>query len=325
MFFSLTSLRAGAGNTALIIAAVLMVSPLIAQTPELVVRAGQVWAPGGQHDVPIPIFMENYADTVAAFEIWLLQSNPDVFEFQIEGGVTRVTPLAFDTTGTLISGWQLIEVRSLGGLPHDARIVAMANTIDPPFVHGIGYPQTGDIPLIKLIADVYDISEITINNTAEILIMQNTDVFEFCDPLGNQIGVIYDTLVDTVCFMCTQWDDPPDDTICLVWEEVPGTTGDSCAYDTSVVRRLDTTAVEIIDGSLTSFVCGDVDGDGSVTMLDILDLIGIIYKGQPVPDEYIIDIYDIDSSGKVDMLDILTLITYLYKNGPEPVCHSVWI
>jgi hypothetical protein len=64
--------------------------------------------------------------------------------------------------------------------------------------------------------------------------------------------------------------------------------------------------------------CGDADGDGGLNMLDILYLIGYLYKGGPAPDP--LWPADVDNSDSVDMLDILYLISYLYKGGPEPVC-----
>jgi len=294
----------------------------VAQTPRLVVRVGDVLAPSSSEGIPIPVFMENYADTVAAFQFWALLSNPDVFEFQ--NTPLKASEVYLDTGGTLISGWQLVEARSLVGTGMDAKVTAQANTYIPPYVNGIGYPQYGEIPLIKILADTYELSENPITVTAEIRI--NTDmqeIFGFIDQLGQPIGTISDTTVNTTCWNCVQWMDPPDDTICAVWEEIQGTTGDSCVVDTFLTQRLDTSAVHIYDGSLTLFLCGDVNGDYKVNIFDITDMIGILYISVPAPDHWQ-TIADVNKDETVNIFDIAALISYLYIDGPPPECNYEW-
>jgi hypothetical protein len=67
-----------------------------------------------------------------------------------------------------------------------------------------------------------------------------------------------------------------------------------------------------------AYACGDVNGDGSVDMLDILDLINYLYKGGPPPAST--ESADVNNDGSIDMLDILYLINYLYKGGGAPTC-----
>lgn len=66
------------------------------------------------------------------------------------------------------------------------------------------------------------------------------------------------------------------------------------------------------------FVCGDVNNDGVINILDITHLIAYLYKGGPPP--VIQEAADVDSSGEIDLLDITCLINYLYREGPEPNC-----
>jgi len=67
-----------------------------------------------------------------------------------------------------------------------------------------------------------------------------------------------------------------------------------------------------------AFLCGDVDGDKSINILDITFLIDYIYKSGPMPDP--VEAADVNSSGGVNLLDITYLINFLYKSGPEPDC-----
>jgi hypothetical protein len=66
------------------------------------------------------------------------------------------------------------------------------------------------------------------------------------------------------------------------------------------------------------FLCGDLNDDGDVNILDIVNLINYKYKEGPEPDPLISA--DVNSDGNVDILDIVRLINYKYKEGPEPDC-----
>jgi outer membrane protein assembly factor BamB len=67
-----------------------------------------------------------------------------------------------------------------------------------------------------------------------------------------------------------------------------------------------------------TFVCGDVNGDEDVNILDIVFLINYKYKEGPAPE--IFDSGDVNSDGEINILDIVYLINYKYKEGPEPNC-----
>jgi len=67
-----------------------------------------------------------------------------------------------------------------------------------------------------------------------------------------------------------------------------------------------------------SDICGDVDGNGSINILDGTFLVSYLYKDGPAPAP--IERGDVNGSGSVNLLDITHLISYLYKNGPDPIC-----
>jgi len=325
MSLTTKSLRSTSIGLAVAILVCLMSLPAAAQVPEIVVRVDTVNTWSGVTGVEIPVYLENYTDSIAGVELWLMANRPDIFEFQTfeepDGLGGTVTSVVFDTSGTLISGWQGVAVRSIAGSGYDAKIVAIANTVEPPMTPGIGYPQTGEIPLIKLVADIYDLPAFLDDSTAQISILyEMLDNIGFSDPQGNALGIVYDSVVDTTCFECVLWLDPPDNTMCGEWSPVSGTIGDSCAYDTVAVPRLDTAAVEIINGlvDVNAFLCADANNNGQVNILDVTYLIAFLYQSGPAPVPYISG--DADGSGAINILDVTYLINYLYNDGPEPVC-----
>jgi hypothetical protein len=83
-------------------------------------------------------------------------------------------------------------------------------------------------------------------------------------------------------------------------------TGDSSEY--SVVRELFS----------ESFLCGDINVDGTVNIFDITGLISYLYlEGEPpMP----LESGDINNDGLINIFDITGLISYLYLEGDPPVC-----
>lgn len=71
-------------------------------------------------------------------------------------------------------------------------------------------------------------------------------------------------------------------------------------------------------GDVCDWICGDVDNNGEVNILDILYLINYKFKDGPAPE--IFESSDTDANGEFNILDILILINYKFKDGPEPSC-----
>ena len=70
------------------------------------------------------------------------------------------------------------------------------------------------------------------------------------------------------------------------------------------------------------FICGDVNVDGDINLLDILFLIDYVYNNPPGPAPDPIESGDVNADGNINLLDILYLIEFEYgePTGPEPVC-----
>jgi hypothetical protein len=72
-------------------------------------------------------------------------------------------------------------------------------------------------------------------------------------------------------------------------------------------------------GDACEFICGDINNDGNINILDVSYLIRFLYKGGPAPVPTP-DAGDINNSGTINISDITYLINYLYKSGSPPNC-----
>jgi hypothetical protein len=64
------------------------------------------------------------------------------------------------------------------------------------------------------------------------------------------------------------------------------------------------------------FLCGDVNGDGKVTVSDVIYLINYLFKGGPPPVP--LKAGDVNCDGKETVSDVVYKINYLFKGGPKP-------
>ncbi len=65
-----------------------------------------------------------------------------------------------------------------------------------------------------------------------------------------------------------------------------------------------------------SYVCGDADGSGAISISDAVYLINYIFAGGPAPDPLLSG--DADCSGAVSISDAVYLINYIFAGGPPP-------
>jgi hypothetical protein len=67
------------------------------------------------------------------------------------------------------------------------------------------------------------------------------------------------------------------------------------------------------------FLCGDANGDGKVTVSDVVYLVNYLFKGGPAPIP--LKAGDVNCDGKDTVSDVVYLVNYLFKGGPKP-CQS---
>ena len=64
------------------------------------------------------------------------------------------------------------------------------------------------------------------------------------------------------------------------------------------------------------YICGDANGNGEVTIADVVYLVNYILKDGPAPEP--IEAGDVNCDDNVDIIDAVYLVNYLFRNGPPP-------
>jgi len=315
---------------------------------EIRIRVDDVLAYRGQQNVSVPVWLDNYQDSVAGFNIWMQLDRPDIVLFPIDTFMAHDTTYwqclewngpecidsvevwpdgawdfiyvwihevergGIDTTGTLVSGWEYVNSNSISGLGTDLNIVGLADMPGGEITPGIP-PQQNGPPMIKLVADALDVV-----GTVDIAI-QPYFHFSLARPDGSSIGLMPQEIVDTSYWLCLQW---VGDT-CLNWQQVSGPPYDSISFEIDTIMVLDTNAVEIINGSITVVdgVCGDMNGSGGVDVADLTYLVNYLFMGGSPPP--ILWTADCDGNGSIDVADLTCWVGYLFQGCPPPDC-AVW-
>ena len=284
-----------------------VVSPLSADSPDIIFTVEDIVLPEGTPETLLDIRMSNFYDSIAGFQFLLESTNPELVTFDFGGN-------GFDTTGTLISGFELVWAldslgdgsmilfRCMANLPFDGKITPAF----PPQQDGIAVR----LPL-TITPCVGDLTELT-------SYLEINKPFDFSDPWGVSIGTVVDTNYDTTFFICQSWEEDS----CLQWDSIYNDSMgyDSLRVDTIPYGYLDTTRVIANDGSAT-VQPGDhkCDNDGNC-FVDISDLTCLI--------EYLFGSFDAircstlncdpNLSGQEDISDLAYLVEYLFNGGPPP-------
>lgn len=327
----------------------LFTSPVKAQVEDVVVVVADTTGPAGERNSVISVFLDNYRDTIAGIELWLRLSRPDLIKFQTDtvtkfdttywdclqfvgpncvdsvadsNGVysflrvkqTLVSVGSFDTTGTLLSGYQYLDARSLAGNGLDLKVTGIADVNGVPGAPVGILPQSGGL-LFRLLADISYVPDTLSDRIVTIYPDVFLDHLNFSRPNGTSIGVNSVVSPDSNFYRCTAWL-PPGNTVCLNWQQVPGPPYDSLfvGLDTSAV--LDTTKIKLFGGNLTVGPggCGNIDGDplGSVDIGDLTFLVDHLFiTFTPLPNPGAANL-DCDSEGSIDIGDLTVLVDHLF-------------
>lgn len=68
-----------------------------------------------------------------------------------------------------------------------------------------------------------------------------------------------------------------------------------------------------------AYVCGDIDGDGTIAITDITYLIAYMFRAGPEPP--ILAAADLNGSTQIEVNDLTALIAFMFRSGPEPTCQ----
>ena len=266
--------------------------------------------PSNTSPFDIQVHLVNPIDSVVSITLFLQMDRPDIAEFS----------LTFDTAGTLMSGWDIIHVRSVSGLNTDILITALADVSLVPV--GLG-PQSGDLPLIKLGITPLSVPAFVEDRTARVYINTDfRDFFIFGDPQGDLIGYQQELLQDTTWYNCTAYAPPPNDNVCLNWVVVSGPPADSFSIEEQPILTLDTSVVWTRNGSITLPVCGNMNAlDNQFDISDLLYLVDYFFLEPSGPGPLSDQVANVDGAGTVDISDLLLMVDYFFGEGtPVELC-----
>jgi hypothetical protein len=68
----------------------------------------------------------------------------------------------------------------------------------------------------------------------------------------------------------------------------------------------------------SGFKHGDANGDGKLSVADVVYLIGFLFKGGPGPNPLLGG--DANCDSKLSVADVVYIIGYLFKGGAAPPC-----
>jgi hypothetical protein len=84
-------------------------------------------------------------------------------------------------------------------------------------------------------------------------------------------------------------------------------------------RFLDFVAGGVSFKCAPSYICGDINGDDKINLLDPVYLVTYLFKSGPAPDP--LERGDVDCSETVpDLTDLAYIVNYIFNHGPEPCC-----
>ena len=101
----------------------------------------------------------------------------------------------------------------------------------------------------------------------------------------------------------------------IAWT-VPNTPSPNCRVKIS--DALDGDPFDVSDDDFIIYSRGDVNGDGTIDIADVVYLINYLFIDGPAPNP--LDAGDANCDGTVDIADVVYLINYLFIDGPPPGC-----
>ncbi len=269
--------------------------------PVLLVQMGDATVVSPDSTGFLSIYLLNVSDSVAAFELTIRASDSLAVEFLEE----------LDTTGTLISGWQFYLV---GRFPGGINMIWLPNQFGNDDIPPIA-PSSQIRQLVKVPFVLHGLNPAA-SYTFDISLDTSLSEFGFSTPLGYLIGVRTDTLVDTNCYRCMDWQGDS----CEMWELVLEPPCDSMRLDSFPYTYIDTAKTWVFGGTINVVPCcvgtrGNVDSDpvNHVDLSDLSRLIAYMVGGGATPEcpaEA-----DLNGSGLIDLTDLSMLISFLTTGG----------
>lgn len=223
--------------------------------------------------VGIPVYVSTDEDSLAGFEIQITLNRPDIVYFEVDTVVVDIDTLYvcdFDTSGTLTSGWELIEARCPGGGGTNIRLTGICRYI-VGLSPAIGMHTSGT--LLKIFARVRtDLPSFVEDSTVVLMISPVQSAYS--DPQGGLISPVnhIDGSVTMAAASCD----------CAAFCNLDGVVG----YTPVDVAYIVNHVYKQLDARPVLPMCpghnGDWNCDGLVTPLDVSWYIQFVYKSSNI-------------------------------------------
>ena len=195
----------------------------------VVVKIADVTATSADSLIRVPVHISFPKDTLAGVEMYFTIDENRNIQFASDDVRPDGLSMAADTAGTIMSGWEWVDVNTLENTTFDLKMAGLADWPDQEMTAPV--PPRDSALLTTLYFRLDDTYPLTPGTRFEVRI--NSQKSGFSDPTGNSIGVV--TTHEKVC------------------KEY---VGDSCArWQVARVGVLDTTVVSFKNGSIT--IAGD--------------------------------------------------------------------
>ena len=76
----------------------------------------------------------------------------------------------------------------------------------------------------------------------------------------------------------------------------------------------------------TRVLCGDMDNDEKINIVDLTYLVAYLFQGGPAPQPYAC-VGDVNNDGTTNIVDVTFMVAYLFQAGPAPLqncCDTIW-
>jgi hypothetical protein len=326
--------------------------PAHAQAPNLILTIGDTTATAGAQDAYISVFLDNYVDTIWAFELHILTNDLSTFRTELldttfdtiweycaswNGSVCEeyrdtvvevlsISSASLDTAGTLISGWPSVSAFSELPSLHDIKVTAFSNPLGSQGTNPGLLPQGGTgVPLLRLRFRVEEDLSSQPDSTAYFSIVAEVGETTFSAPGGqNTIGTVTDTLgwqsVDTSFKYCALYDQGS----CVFWRDTTEAAAESTFIDTIWILNTvyDQDYVLFNNGSvlIQAGLCGDANSDQAANISDAVFIINHVFKGGPPPASC--DDANCNGDATLNISDAVYIVNHVFKGGPPPVCNG---
>lgn len=285
----------------------------MAVEPRLRVVIPDVYIFPGQPGAEIPVYLDNPLDTVAGFNLWIQLDRPDIISFDLDTvALTDTTYWSCNTwNGTTCVDSTVVQPYQAWDFFRIDTTVALRGAVDTAgtLISGWEYLSSRSLSGFGHDLNTAAIADLPDGSAAPLLLPQ-TGGPPLMVLLTNAFDVP-DTLTDRTVNLLIYYESPT--FFCF---STPA--GQCIGFDPDPEAPID--SIELIAGSVTALVCGDLNDDIKVNVADLTLLVGYLFQGAAVEHPAS---GDLNGTGNVNISDLTELVRYLFEGGARPLCYQV--